>query len=203
MGKIHVLRNILQIKIALAGAKPAIYRTILIEDDRTFYDFHNIIQIVMGWENYHLFQFLAGKYVISDPTLLEEDGILNSKEIRLKQLFHEVGDKMKYEYDFGDGWIHNIRLEKILPFKLTESYPTCIKGKRRCPPEDCGGIWGYENLIEVMADKKHPEYKETKSWLGGVFDPEEFDIQYINEELKGLNDYIKNSMYEEEDVDDE
>jgi len=202
MKKIQVLRNILQIKIALAGAKPAIYRTILIEDDRTFYDFHHIIQIVMGWENYHLFQFFAGKDVISDPTLLEDDDILNSKEIRLKQLFLEVGDKMKYEYDFGDGWIHNIRLEKILPFNLTETYPTCIKGKRRCPPEDCGGIWGYEDLIEIMADKKHPEYKETKSWLGGVFDPEEFDIQYINEELRGLNDYIKNSMYVDEDVDD-
>ena len=199
MAKVFPLKSIYQFKIELDGIKPKIYRTILVEDDRTFFEFHHILQITMGWENYHLFQFIAGDYIISDPDLIEDDGVLNSKDIKLKQLFHEVGDKVKYEYDFGDGWIHKIKVEKIIPFELNMSYPNCIRGKGGCPPEDCGGPWGYENLMEVMADKKHPEYNDMKNWLGGHFDSEEFDSKIVNEHLETLDEFIEDSMYNDEE----
>ena len=188
--------NIYQFKITLIGSKPTISRTILVESSRTFYEFHHIIQIAMGWLNYHLFQFMAKEYCISDPSFVDYKEILDSKEIRLDQIFTEEGEKIEYEYDFGDGWKHIIKLEKISLIKLNEIYPVCIRGKRSCPPEDCGGIWGYQNLVEVMGNKKHPEYKEMKEWIGGDFDPEEFNIEEINEELKDLESYIKDSMFE-------
>lgn len=190
------MKKIFQFKITLKGSTPRIFRTIQVEDNRTFYEFHHIIQISMGWLNYHLFQFKSKDYSISDPSMVDYKEILDSKDIRLNQIITEEGDKIEYEYDFGDGWIHTIRLEKVLPIKLHQEYPVCVRGKRSCPPEDCGGIWGYQNLIEVMANKKHPEYKEMKEWLGGYFDPEELNIEEINNELKDLENYISDSMFE-------
>lgn len=190
------MKNIFQLKITLKGPKPSIYRTILVEDTRTFYEFHHIIQISMGWFNYHLFQFETGDICISDPSMIDYREILDSKKIKLNEVLIKEGTEIKYEYDFGDGWVHKIKLEKILPIKLNQQYPICIRGKRNCPPEDCGGIWGYENLLEIMSNKKHPEYKEMKQWLGEVFDPEKLNIEEINEELIELNNYIKESMFE-------
>lgn len=190
------MRNIFQFKIALQGSKPRVYRTIHVEDNRTFYEFHHIIQISMGWLNYHLFQFKTPDYFISDPSFFDYKEILDSKKVKLNQMFFEEGEKIQYEYDFGDGWIHSIRLEKILPIKLNQTYPVCIRGKRNCPPEDCGGIWNYQNLIEVIVDKKHPDYKEVQEWLGDDFDPDEFNIKQINEELKDLEKFIQESMFE-------
>jgi hypothetical protein len=167
-----------------------------VEDSRTFYEFHHIIQIVMGWSNYHLYQFNKADQCIADPSFIEYRKVLDSKKIKLNKIFNEEGQKIDYEYDFGDGWMHTIKLEKILPIQLNKTYPVCIRGKRSCPPEDCGGIWGYENLKDIMSDKKHPEYKEMKRWLGGVFDPEEFNLEDVNTELMDLENYISGSMFE-------
>lgn len=191
------MKRIFQFKIILKGISPAIYRTVQVEDSRTFYEFHHIIQIAMGWFNYHLFQFTAGDYCISDPSMIDYKDVLDSKEVTLKEIFTEEGEKISYEYDFGDGWMHSIRLEKILPIKLNTTYPVCIRGKRSCPPEDCGGIWGYQHLVEVMADKKHKEYRSMKAWLGTDFDPEEIDLGIINEELVDIENYINESMFED------
>jgi len=191
------MKRIFQFKITLKGISPAIYRTLQVEDSRTFYEFHHIIQIGMGWFNYHLFQFKAGDYCISDPSMIDYKEVLNSKEVKLSDLFTGEGEKIDYEYDFGDGWMHSIRLEKILPIKLNTTYPVCIRGKRSCPPEDCGGIWGYQHLVEVMADKKHKEYRSMKAWLGTDFDPEEIDLGIINEELVDIENYINESMFED------
>lgn len=190
------MKSIFQFKISLNGARPSIYRTIQVEDCRTFYEFHHIIQIVMGWSNYHLYQFNKADQCIADPSFIEYRKVLDSKKIKLNKIFTTEGQKLQYEYDFGDGWEHTIKLEKILPVELNKAYPVCIRGKRSCPPEDCGGIWGYENLKEIMANKKHPEYKEMKEWLGGVFDTEELSIKDINTELSDLEEYISNSMFE-------
>jgi len=86
----------------------------------------------------------------------------------------------------------------MIPVQLYESYPKCIGGKRNCPPEDCGGIWGYEHLVEVMSNKRHPEYKEMREWLGDEYDPEYIDIVKINNGLLDLENYIKTSMFETE-----
>jgi len=190
------MKRIFQFKIILRGISPAIYRTVQVEDSRTFYEFHHIIQIAMGWFNYHLFQFTAGDYCISDPSMIDYKKVLDSKEVKLNDIFTEEGEKINYEYDFGDGWMHSISLEKILPIKLNTTYPFCIRGKRSCPPEDCGGIWGYQHLVEVMSNKKHKEYKSMKAWLGEDFDAEAIDIDLINDELKDLENFINESMFE-------
>lgn len=105
--------------------------------------------------------------------------------MRLDQIVSE-GDKLIYEYDFGDGWEHKIRIEKILPAEKGKRYPVCLAGKRACPPEDCGGPPGYERLLEVLRDPKHEEYEETLEWLGGPFDPEAFDVNEVNRMLKSV-----------------
>lgn len=178
------MKDIYQIKISLDNAKPSIYRTILVEDDRSFSDFHLIIQITMGWGNYHLYQFKVGNYYIAEPDEFMEDKAIDPEDISLKDVFKKEGDGIKYEYDFGDGWTHSLKLEKILPIKLNQYYPICLRGKRSCPPEDCGGVWGYEHLKKVISDKKHPEHKEMIEWVGGDhFDPELFDVDEVNDVL--------------------
>jgi len=98
-------------------------------------------------------------------------------------LLKKEKDSLIYEYDFGDSWEHKIILEKILPYDASLKVPSCIKGKRACPPEDCGGIWGYQNLVEIIKDPSHPEHEEMLEWLGGEFDPEYFDMNETNRML--------------------
>jgi hypothetical protein len=89
-----------------------------------------------------------------------------------------------YEYDFGDGWEHGIQLEKIVGPEPGVHYPRCLAGRRACPPEDCGGVWGYAELLEILADPRHPEHAERLEWLGGPIDPEAFDPDEVNNLLK-------------------
>ena len=149
--------------------------------------FHIVLQIVMGWTNSHLHQFILGRtmYGIPDDEFGADFGIEieDENKYNLSQLLKKEKDSLKYEYDFGDGWEHKIILEKILPYESSLKVPSCIKGKRACPPEDCGGIWGYQDLIEVINDTSHPEHEEMLEWLGGDFDPEYFDVNEINEIL--------------------
>ncbi len=184
------MKDIYQLKVQLQGIRPAIYRNILVDGDITFHELHHTIQIVMGWWNSHLYQFNAGSRCIADPDLVDFGEVEDAKELKLSQVFTQKGDVVEYEYDFGDGWIHKVRLDKILPPKMNEDYPKCVGGKRKCPPEDCGGIWGYQNLLEVMADKMNPEHEDMKAWLDGDFDPSAFDLEDINEELENLEDYM-------------
>jgi hypothetical protein len=177
------LRSIYQIKISLIGAKPPIWRTFLVPSDLRLDAFHDVIQIVMGWTDSHLHQFIANNVFYGIPD--DEFGMEIEDEAKFKvfHLLKKEKDTIKYEYDFGDSWEHKILLEKILPFDTKTALPVCIKGKRACPPEDCGGTWGYEDLLETISNVKHPEHKEMLEWLGGEFDPEEFDLEDINEDL--------------------
>jgi hypothetical protein len=147
-----------------------------------------ILQETMGWMNEHLHQFTAygASYGPHDHGLGDELEYENEARYRLSQLLTTEKDSLKYEYDFGDGWDHKIILEKILPHDDSVQVPCCIKGKRACPPEDCGGAWGYDNLIEVMADPKHPEHDGMLEWLGGELDPEAFDLDEINKALSAF-----------------
>ena len=97
-----------------------------------------------------------------------------------------VKDKLIYEYDFGDSWEHELLVEKILPLDEAKRYPVCLTGKRACPPEDCGGIWGYVSFLEVIHDPEHPEHEEMLEWVGGACDPEAFDLDEVNVELQRL-----------------
>ena len=178
---------IYQIYISLKGSKPKIWRRILTKPDITLFDFHKIVQTVMGWTNSHLHQFVKGREFYSPEDLdegfeLEADN--DSKKVKLNFLLKTENDKIIYEYDFGDGWQHDIILEKILTAEKTLQIPSCIGGKGGCPPEDCGGIWGYEHIKEILSNPKHKQYKETMGWLGSEFNPDFFDMKETNKMLK-------------------
>lgn len=111
---------------------------------------------------------------------------ISEHKIGLDQIVSQEKEKLIYEYDFGDGWEHQIVVEKILQPESTRSYPNCLTGKRACPPEDVGGVWGYDNFVEIIRDKKHPEHKAMLEWVGGDFDPEEFNLEAVNETLKNF-----------------
>lgn len=181
------LRSIYQLKITLKGSKPPIWRRILVPSNIDLGEFHGILQIVLGWTDSHLHQFISGRTMYGTP--VDEFGVdlemecEDETKYKLSQLLKRGKDSLNYEYDFGDGWEHKIVLEKILPYDGSVKVPTCIKGKRACPLEDCGGIWGYDNLLEVIKDPSHPEHREMLEWIGGEFDPEFFDIEETNSTL--------------------
>jgi hypothetical protein len=178
--------RVLQLKILLEGITPKIWRRFLIKDNISFHDLHNVIQVVMGWGNYHLYSFYIDKEEIGMPDSDFRNELLNAKKIKLKDKLH-LKQKFGYVYDFGDNWEHTLVVEKILDAKDVAECPTCLKGERACPPEDCGSYPGYYELMKIKKNKKHPEYKERiVEWLGEDFDFEDFDIDKINKELLKL-----------------
>lgn len=181
--------QVYQFKITLKGIKPPIWRRIQVPETYTFWDLHIAIQDAMGWVDYHLHEFeivnpsTGEKARIGDPN--EESGFLGKKILseqkqKIADWFSMENKVAEYTYDFGDDWKHKIRLEKILPRDKNIDYPICINGKRACPPEDCGGVWGYEEFLEALKDPKHEEHKEMLEWIGGEFDPEDFDVDEVS-----------------------
>ena len=185
---VTALREIYQIKVQLMDIRPPIWRRCLLSSTSSLKDFHEILQVVMGWENYHLHLFVVNdtRYGEIDPEFANEDDWDDESAVKLKDIFRSVGDSMLYQYDFGDGWQHKITLEKILPFNTDQVLPQCIKGKRHCPPEDVGGTWGYDNMIEILSDPSHPEYRSMKEWVGENFEPEHFSVSEVNTMLAEL-----------------
>jgi hypothetical protein len=158
--KVKTDTSIYQLKITLNGIRPPVWRRIQVSSNIGLPRFHDMIQIVMGWGDYHLHQFIIdGEYYgVPHPDYGLE--MKNESRVKLNQVMFAEKDKFVYEYDFGDSWEHIILLEKILPPVSGVDYPVCLKGKRACPPEDCGGIWGYESLLETIQNPAHPEYEE-------------------------------------------
>ncbi|MGA1870906.1 MAG: plasmid pRiA4b ORF-3 family protein [bacterium] len=178
--------NIYQLKITLKDSKPPIWRRLQVKSDITLSKLHQIFQVAMGWSNTHLHQFIIHgvEYGIPDPDY--DTDIKDERYVKLGKLLVTEGEKFTYEYDFGDNWEHEILIEKILPMEISIFYPICIKGKRACPPEDCGGIWGYLDFLEAIEDISHPEHDEILEWAGGEFNPAAFEVNSINQELKQL-----------------
>jgi hypothetical protein len=140
----------------------------------------------MGWEGYHLYQFVIGGVEYGDPSILEEMEGEDARRVTLATLVWDEKDTFLYEYDFGDSWEHELLIEKILPPEAGKRYPVCLAGKRACPPEDCGGIWGYAGFLEAIHDPQHPEHEEMLAWVGGEFEPEAFDLDEVDRELQRL-----------------
>lgn len=171
--------DIYQLKVTLLGAKPPIWRRLLVPATISLGELHFILQIAMGWENCHLFRFTIGRHELDPP----DDEESSPAGPPLRELLRRVGAKATYEYDFGDGWLHEIVVEKALGREPGNVYPVCITGKRRCPPEDCGGPPGYFNLLRAVSDPAHPEHDDVVQWLGEEFDPEEFAMDAVNKRL--------------------
>jgi len=180
--------KIYQIQIALKRSKPKIWRRVLVPSDLLLSDFHKIIQTTMGWTNSHLHQFIHNNTFYSrkmqDDDFWDEFDNVDYSKIKLSKLLKKEKDSIVYEYDFGDGWEHNIVLEKIQTATDNPILPVCLAGKNNCPPEDCGGTWGYESILEIIKDPTHEEYEELLEWLGDGFDPTYFNKEEVNELLK-------------------
>jgi Plasmid pRiA4b ORF-3-like protein len=177
-----------QIKVTLKESKPPIWRRIQVTSATTLAQLHQIVQCVMGWEGYHLYRFEVGGMEYGDPRMLEEMEGEDARRVALETLVQGEKAKFLYEYDFGDSWDHELRIEKVLPYEAGKRYPVCLTGKRACPPEDCGGIWGYASFLDTIQDPQHPEHEEMLEWVGGEFDPEAFDLDEVNRALQHLTE---------------
>ena len=147
-------KTVYQLKVTLNESKPPIWRRILVADTTTLGQLHSILQTVMGWTDSHLHMFNVNGQIYGDPED-DETGMMGTKKetcYRLDQFVRSEGFKFRYEYDFGDSWDHILLVEKILPAEKGKHYPLCIAGKRACPPEDVGGVWGYGDFLQAISD---------------------------------------------------
>ena len=176
---------IYQLKVGLSGAKPPIWRRLLVPADVTLASLHRIVQAAFGWHGGHLhvFETPYGSFGDADPELGHRAG----RSVTLEQVAPAVKDRIRYTYDFGDNWVHDITVEKALDRDPASTYPRCTGGRRGAPPDDCGGIWGYAELVGILADPDHPEHQERLEWLGlddaDQFDPDAFDPESVDQAL--------------------
>lgn len=168
----------LQISVALAHTVPLIWRRLVLVPDLTLADLHRAIQATMGWQDYHLHSFNVRGEEYGVPHQHDQVKVYDERTLTLREALPRVRSSIFYTYDFGDNWVHQVRLEARLPDPAP--IPRCRDGARACPPEDCGGPWGYTNLLETLADPDHPDYATMLEWLGGDFDPEAFDLDETN-----------------------
>jgi Plasmid pRiA4b ORF-3-like protein len=176
-----------QIKVTLHGSQLPIWRRIQVGSDTTLAKLHRILQRVMGWQDSHLHQFTVQGERYSVPSE-ENEGPRKPKDERkhkLSDLNLSEGSEFQYTYDFGDNWEHVLAVEKAFSPDKDARYPVCLAGARACPPEDVGGIPGYEGFLRAISHPKHPEHQEYLEWIGGSFDSEAFDVEAVNQSLQG------------------
>lgn len=172
---------LLQLKVTLVGVKPPIWRRIVVPASYHLGHLHQIVQLAMGWNDSHLHQFRIGMDTYSQP-VFELEWAKDENRMTLAKLFPTFTGKVGYEYDFGDGWEHEILCEG-LPKSTPSQIPFCLTGRRNCPPDDVGGVFGYFDFLDAMSDSEHEEHEDRLAWYGGEFDPESFDRERVNELL--------------------
>lgn len=181
-----------KIKVTLRGSKPPIWRRLEVSSTVTLEALHQIIQEAFGWFDCHMWAFetARGAYGVPDPEL----GIDDASAQRLDEVAPRSGDRFRYTYDFGDGWEHDVSVEGVADAEPGKTYPRCLTGRRACPPEDCGGIWGYQELVEILADPAHKQHEEMLDWLGldvaDEFDPAQFSKDEVNQRLATLAEVL-------------
>lgn len=178
-------KTVHKVKITLRDSQPPIWRRLEVPSGITLRELHDVIQAAFGWEDYHMWAFETGRerYGVADRDL----GIRSAATKRLGQVAPRTGDRLRYTYDFGDDWEHDILIEDVTEPEPDIAYPRCLTGRRACPPEDCGGIWGYDYLVEILADPQHEEHEDRLEWLGldsaDQFAPAAFDAAQVNSAL--------------------
>jgi len=179
-------KAIFQLNIALEESRPLIWRRVQVPSGITLPRLHRILQIIMGWEDYHLHEFRIGGKTFAEPDPEDHHfgrDFANERRVKLGTVLSTVGSSFEYVYDFGNNWRHDILLEAILPVTPRKRYPVCLGGARSGPPEDVGGIRGYERYLEALFDLKHEEHGRLLAWRGR-FDPEYFPITSVNRDLR-------------------
>jgi hypothetical protein len=172
-----------ELNVTLLEVQPPVWRRLLMSADASLHRLHRNIQIAMGWEDRHLYEFRAGGQSYGD---LEREGsgrLLDARTAKVKQLLPDVDSRILYEYDPGDGWEHEVRLVQLRPPDPTAVIPACLDGARACPPEDVGGPTGYAEFLAAIRNPSHPEHGSMLAWCGGGFDPELFDSRAVNAHL--------------------
>ncbi len=178
-------RTMHQLKVTLQGIRPPIWRRLLVPSDITLDRLHAAIQGAMGWFDCHLHEFECDGRRFGQPDPDDFELVEDESRFTLTRLAPRAGDRLRYCYDFGDNWQHEIRVEKVLPRDPGLALPACTAGRRACPPEDCGGPWGYAELLQALADPKHPEHADLMEWTDGGFDPACFDLDETQSRLRG------------------
>ncbi|OFW65600.1 MAG: hypothetical protein A2Z12_02180 [Actinobacteria bacterium RBG_16_68_21] len=166
-----------QLKVTLRNVKPPIWRRIVVPSYLTLGELSIVLLAAMGWTDSHLHVFEIGdtRYGMPDPEW-DDLGFLDEDRISVGKALTVVGSRLRYEYDFGDGWEHDLLIEGITLPDRTVKYPLCLAGRRACPPEDCGGPWGYGEILELLANPTRPDPEEIRAWVGPDFDPKHFDV---------------------------
>lgn len=178
-------RNSYQLHIQLCDIKPAVWRRLVVADAMTLAELHRAIQAVMGWQNRHLYEFEIAGQRYGQPNADEpEDPTMDARRYTLGQLLQGQALAIRYLYDFGDGWLHRIKLEAVTPADSCQ--PQCLGGSNACPPEDCGGIPGFADFVAAVQDPAHPGHASARRLRAGDFDPRHFDLQRAQARLHSL-----------------
>ncbi|MEX2304096.1 MAG: plasmid pRiA4b ORF-3 family protein [Bryobacterales bacterium] len=177
--------NTYQLKITLQEIRPAVWRRVQVPGTLSLAGLHYVIQIAFGWTDSHLHEFCVGprRYGFPDEMDVETE---DDSAVTLEEAVGPGINHFRYVYDFGDDWLHDVKVEKVLASDLTRPAVSCLAGRRKCPPEDSGGPWGYTQLLEAIRDPGNPDHRELLGWVGGPFDPEYFDLDAVNRELVEL-----------------
>ena len=170
-----------QLKIQLMHSKPPIWRRVLVPATMKLSRLHDVIQIAMGWTDSHMHQYELGERIIGIPDPdFDFREVEDERKLTVRDVLQREKHRIDYVYDFGDDWRHRITLEKILPHKPDFPLPLCLKGRGACPPEDIGGMWGYQEFLRILQDPEHPEHAEFRDGLPDGFDPDAFDLEETN-----------------------
>lgn len=175
-----------QLEITLRNVKPAVWRRVVVPSSWHLGKVSRVIETAMGWDGYHLHAFEIGRtrYGQRDPDWdLDLD---DESEAKLGDVLGEVKAKMRWDYDFGDGWEHDVLVEAIEESEVPLRTAICLAGSNACPPEDSGGPWGYENILDAIADPTHPDHADMRDWIGEAFDPKAFDLVGTNAALQHI-----------------
>lgn len=179
-------REVYQIKVVLNGTKPPVWRRFLMPSKINLHGLHHVLQVVMGWTNTHPYYFEIDRQeysLICDD--IDDPYTEDSTRFAIGDVVKK-GDKFLYVYDFGDDWRHKLVVEDVLEYGAEEECLRCLKGRRACPPEDCGGAWGYEELLKVLKDPSHEEHRTLMAWLDGPFDPDLFEVDAVDARLREI-----------------
>ena len=186
------------IKVTIKNTHPPVWRRLQIPAGITFHELNAIIQLAFNWSGYHLYSFEIGNLLIEIPDDIYDDfdyKVINSKRTKVDKYFDKI-EKLEYTYDFGDNWIHDIQIENVVESEEKLKNPVCLKAKMASLPEDCGGPWGYEDLLDVINNPKDERYKDMKDWLEQGYsvwydDRTYVDLNRINRELEAYKDHAK------------
>ena len=177
-------RRVHQLKVTLRGSTPPIWRRVVVDGGQTLSHLHAVIQAAFGWWDAHLHDFDIDDVRYGIPDEDDWTPVKDERRVSIDQAIGNGDHKIRYTYDFGDNWDHNIVVEKTTSASDVATVPDCIGGRRACPPEDCGGLWGYRELLDILADSSHPEHDERLEWTGGPIDAEAFDPTEFAENLR-------------------